>query len=62
MPTYRYRCTDDTCAHEFEIKQSISDDVLTECPECQEDTLNKIINSNGNFVLKGPGWFKNGGY
>ncbi len=32
MPTYEYRCR--SCEHQFEIQQSITDEVLTTCPEC----------------------------
>jgi len=62
MPTYQYRCSDTSCSHEFEIRQSMTEDKLTECPDCKEESLIKIINSNGIFVLKGSGWFKKGGY
>jgi len=62
MPTYKYQCTDTTCYHEFEIVQSMSDEVLVECPNCGEQTLKKIINNTGTFILKGSGWFKKGGY
>ncbi|MBE2225410.1 MAG: zinc ribbon domain-containing protein, partial [Anaerolineae bacterium] len=31
MPTYIYRCID--CDNEFEIRQRMTDEPLTECPE-----------------------------
>ena len=38
MPTYVYRSKGgkgcEKCADRFEVKQSISDDPLEECPEC----------------------------
>lgn len=57
MPTYNYRC--DSCGHEFEVVQKISESPLSHCPDCQAETLRKVI-SNGNFQLKGKGWFKDG--
>ncbi|MGH7904345.1 MAG: FmdB family zinc ribbon protein, partial [Candidatus Dormibacteraceae bacterium] len=33
MPTYGYRCQ--SCGHEFEILQSISDAPLDACPQCR---------------------------
>jgi len=60
MLTYTYRCIE--CDHQFETKQSIKDDPLTDCPECGKPTLKKIITQTGGFQLKGSGWFKSGGY
>lgn len=59
MPTYYYRC--EPCGKEFEVVQKISDDPLTFCPECLEEGLKKVL-KNGNFSLKGNGWFNSGGY
>jgi len=60
MPTYQYKCKQ--CDHEFEVKQRMTDDPLSQCPECGKTTLKKIINNQGGFQLKGSGWFKTGGY
>jgi len=57
MPTYTYKC--ESCGEGFEMIQKITDDPLTLCPDCQAETLRKVIN-NGNFTLKGKGWFKDG--
>lgn len=56
MPTYTYKC--DACEHQFDIKQKMSDDKLTTCPECDKEALQKIITTTGGFALKGKGWFK----
>ncbi len=53
MPTYEYKCTD--CEHRFETIQRITDDPLQNCPECNMDTLGKVLTSC-NFVLKGLKW------
>lgn len=58
MITYVYRCP---CGHKFEHQQSIIEDALSECPKCHKNTLVKII-QQGNFSLKGAGWFNSGGY
>lgn len=57
MPTYEYRCKD--CGHELEAFQKITENALKTCPQCNKDTLERLI-SGGNFVLKGSGWYKHG--
>lgn len=54
MPTYAYRCT--VCSHQFEAKQSFSDDSLTICPECG-GALRKLFSSVG-VVFKGSGFYR----
>jgi len=55
MPTYTYRCNN--CEYEFEIRQRMADDPLTDCPECETDnTLRKVVNSVG-IVFKGSGFY-----
>ena len=62
MPFYEYRC--DTCGHEMEIMQKMSDPPVAECPACGEPHLRKLVSAAG-FRLKGGGWyetdFKKGG-
>ena len=62
MPFYEYRC--DTCGHEMEIMQKMSDPPVAQCPACGEPNLRKLISAAG-FRLKGGGWyetdFKKGG-
>lgn len=61
MPIYEYRCT--ACGHQHEAIQKMSDDPLTDCPECAKPDLKKLVSAAG-FQLKGGGWyetdFKNG--
>lgn len=55
MPTYTYRCN--SCEYEFDIKQRMADDPLTDCPECDTDSsLRKVMNSVG-IVFKGSGFY-----
>lgn len=53
MPTYTYRCTN--CGHQFEARQRMMDDPLTECPEC-EGKIRRVVNSVG-VVFKGKGFY-----
>ena len=55
MPLYDYRCKD--CSHEFEVLQGMSDDPLTNCPECKQDMLEKMVSAPA-FTFKGGGWYK----
>lgn len=55
MPIYEYRC--DSCGHELEKLQRMSDEPLTECPECKQPALKKLISAAG-FRLKGSGWYE----
>ncbi|NBQ92712.1 MAG: zinc ribbon domain-containing protein [Micrococcales bacterium] len=54
MPTYSYKCS--ACEHEFDAQQSISDDALTVCPECQGE-LTKVFGQVG-VTFKGSGFYK----
>jgi putative FmdB family regulatory protein len=55
MPIYEYRC--ESCGHELEALQKLSDPLLTECPECKQETLKKVLSAAG-FRLKGSGWYE----
>ncbi len=55
MPTYGYRCT--ACDHQFECFQKITDEPLTECPECK-GKIKKMLYPVG-IVFKGSGFHIN---
>ncbi|MGK0441812.1 MAG: putative FmdB family regulatory protein [Pseudohongiellaceae bacterium] len=55
MPIYEYQC--DSCQHELEALQKISDDPLKNCPSCEAPHLKKKISAAG-FRLKGGGWYE----
>ena len=55
MPIYEYRCN--TCNHELEIIQKLSDPELSDCPACGQPELKKLISAVG-FRLKGSGWYE----
>jgi putative FmdB family regulatory protein len=54
MPTYAYGC--DNCGVRFDRYQSYDDPPLTECPECGEESLRKLILPVG-VVFKGSGFY-----
>ena len=55
MPIYEYQCGQ--CGHSLEIIQKLSDPVLTECPQCRQGALRKLV-SAPSFRLKGGGWYE----
>lgn len=55
MPIYPYSCQN--CQHAFEALQKISDKPLTQCPNCSEEKLVKML-SAPSFQLSGSGWFR----
>lgn len=55
MPIYEYRC--DSCGHQLEKLQRMSDAPLTDCPACEKPALTKLISAAG-FRLKGSGWYE----
>jgi putative FmdB family regulatory protein len=59
MPTYEYACR--ACGHQFEEIQKMSDPAIDVCPKCGAKAAQRLI-SQGNFILKGGGWYTTGGY
>jgi putative FmdB family regulatory protein len=53
MPTYDYECQK---GHRFEIFQKMSDDPVTECPDCGAAAQRKISGGAG-FLFKGDGFY-----
>ncbi len=62
MPIYEYRC--ESCGHQQEFLQKVSDAPLTVCTKCGKPAFTKMVTAAG-FQLKGSGWyatdFKNSG-
>lgn len=54
MPIYAYRCQ--ACGFAKDVLQKISDDALTVCPSCHQDSFRKQLTAAG-FQLKGSGWY-----
>ncbi len=55
MPIYEYRCN--SCGHELEAFQKLSEAPLLTCPQCNKDSLTKKVSAAG-FRLKGGGWYE----
>lgn len=53
MPLYTYKCNN--CDHEFEVRQRMVDDPLTECPVCG-GSVRRVVSSVG-VVFKGSGFY-----
>jgi putative FmdB family regulatory protein len=56
VPIFAYKC--DACGHTFDVLQKMGADALSECPDCSDSGLRKLL-SAPNFHLKGRGWRKN---
>ncbi len=55
MPIYGYACK--SCGHTLDALQKLSDDILVDCPECDEPELRRQL-SAPKFRLKGQGWYE----
>lgn len=55
MPIYEYRC--ESCDHQLEALQKISDEPLTDCPQCENGNLRKLVSATA-FRLSGSGWYE----
>ncbi|MDX9801571.1 MAG: zinc ribbon domain-containing protein [Spirochaetia bacterium] len=54
MPTYDYECK--TCGKIFEVFQKMSDDPLTECPECGKE-VKRLVGGGLGIIFKGSGFY-----
>jgi len=55
MPIYEYECQ--SCGHELEKIQRMSDEHLKDCPGCGKPELRRKVSAAG-FRLKGGGWYE----
>lgn len=55
MPIYEYQCNN--CEHKMEAIHKISDAPLKLCPECDQETLRKLVSAAA-FKLTGTGWYE----
>jgi len=56
MPIYEYECT--KCNYKFGKRQSINDQPIEACPQCQ-GKVRRVISKSTGFILKGSGFYKN---
>ncbi|SHE91486.1 putative regulatory protein, FmdB family [Modicisalibacter ilicicola DSM 19980] len=55
MPIYEYQCK--ACDHRLEKLQKVSAAPLTQCPQCRQPELSRLISAAG-FRLAGGGWYE----
>ena len=55
MPIYEYQC--ESCGHELEKIQRMSDSPLSDCPDCGKPELRRLVSAAA-FRLKGAGWYE----
>ena len=55
MPNYDYKCM--VCNKQFEIFQKMTDEPLTECPECG-GTIKRLIGAGLSPIFKGTGFYQ----
>lgn len=54
MPTYDYQCSG--CGQAFEVFQRMSDDPVSNCPDCGASARRRISGGAG-FIFKGEGFY-----
>jgi putative FmdB family regulatory protein len=54
MPLYEYECQE--CGVRFERVQHFHDEPITDCPECENGKVKRLIGPVG-IVFKGPGFY-----
>ena len=54
MPIYEYVCN--SCGHEFEEWQKITDVPVQKCPSCGKRKVERLVSLSA-FHLKGSGWY-----
>ncbi|GAB4226386.1 MAG: zinc ribbon domain-containing protein [Chlamydiales bacterium] len=55
MPTYEYLCQ--KCQHKLEAFQKISEQPLSTCPVCQQNTLKRGLGGGSGILFKGTGFY-----
>lgn len=55
MPTYQYLCRN--CGHQLEEFQSISEPELVHCPQCNTDSLARVLGGGAGLIFKGSGFY-----
>lgn len=56
MPTYEYVC--ESCGHDLEVFQRMSEDPLKECPSCESPALKRKIGLGAGIIFKGGGFYE----
>ena len=56
MPTYEYQCKN--CGHTFEELQSFAEPPLVRCPQCNTDSLMRVLGGGSGVIFKGSGFYQ----
>jgi len=56
MPTYEYACQ--SCGHDLEVFQRMSEEPLEVCPSCNEPALKRKIGLGAGIIFKGGGFYE----
>jgi len=55
MPTYDYKCL--SCAHQFEVFQSMTAELVSNCPKCN-GKVKRLIGAGAGPIFKGSGFYQ----
>ncbi len=55
MPTYDYKCL--KCNKKFEIFQSMKDEPIKKCPDCNGE-VKRLIGTGAGAIFKGTGFYQ----
>jgi putative FmdB family regulatory protein len=55
MPTYQYQCGN--CGHTLEEFQSITEPPSTHCPQCNTESLLRVLGGGAGLIFKGSGFY-----
>ena len=55
MPTYQYRCQ--SCEHELELFQGITEAPKKKCPACKRRSLKRVIGPGAGLIFRGSGFY-----
>ena len=56
MPTYEYVCSQ--CGYEFERFQSMKEEPVKICPECNAAKVRRLIGAGAGIIFKGSGFYE----
>ena len=55
MPTYQYQCK--YCGHQLEEFQSMKEEPLKLCPNCNTENLLRVMGTGSGVIFKGSGFY-----
>jgi len=55
MPTYEYNCK--SCGLRFEEFQSIADEPIKICPQCNKESVQRVVSGGAGLIFRGSGFY-----